>query len=108
MARPPPSNLFAIALQRRLRCPRARSWGSLREPSAVPSTFGPRQPGRRRPSAPERPVVLVAAPPDVQRLVQASLRDAGFRVDAMTRRQLTTSPAVDIEPDVVVIDAGSV
>jgi two-component system phosphate regulon response regulator PhoB len=56
----------------------------------------------------ERPVVLVAAPPVIQRLVQASLRDTGFRVDAISRRQLTPSIAVDREPDVVVLDAASV
>jgi DNA-binding response OmpR family regulator len=56
----------------------------------------------------ERPVVLVAAPPAVQRLVQTSLRDAGFRVDAVSRRELTPSLAVDLKPEVLVLDAASV
>ena len=72
------------------------------------STTESRQPGRRRSSAPERPVVLVAAPRVVQRLVQASLRDVGFRVDAVARHQLTPSLAVDIGPDLLVLDATSV
>ncbi|HEX2626867.1 MAG TPA: hypothetical protein VHL56_08175, partial [Candidatus Limnocylindrales bacterium] len=67
-----------------------------------------RQPGRRRTSASERPVVLVAASPVVQRLVQASLRDSGFRVDTVSRRELTPGLAVDLEPDVLVLDAASV
>jgi DNA-binding response OmpR family regulator len=52
-------------------------------------------------------VVVVVASPVVQRLVQASLRDSGFRVDAVPRRQLTPGLAVDLEPDVVVLDAAS-
>ncbi|HJP87722.1 MAG TPA: response regulator transcription factor [Candidatus Limnocylindrales bacterium] len=44
----------------------------------------------------------------MQRLVQASLRDSGFRVDAVARRQLTPALAVDVEPDVLVLGAASV
>lgn len=52
--------------------------------------------------------MLVAAPPIVQRLVQTSLRDRGFRVDAVSRPELTAGLAVDLEPDVIVLDATSV
>ena len=43
----------------------------------------------------------------VQRLVQASLRHTGFRVDGVSRGELSPGLAVDLEPDVVVLEAAS-
>ena len=54
---------------------------------------------------PERPVVLVAAEPVVQRLVQSALDSRGFRVSGTTQPQLGSAVIVDLHPDVVVLDA---
>lgn len=100
---------LGTAMQRGIRrCSRGRGERRATLCGVASTSTQYRLPGRRGSSAPERPVVLVAAPPVIQRLVQASLRDAGFRVDAISRHQLTPSLAVDIGPDLVVLDATSV
>lgn len=76
--------------------------------SVVSTRSRRRRPGRHRSVASARPVILVAGASVVQRLVQASLRDAGFRVDTVSQRQLIPALAVDLEPDVVVLDTESV
>lgn len=53
----------------------------------------------------ERPVVLVAAEPVVQRLVQSALGQRGFRVSRTTTPGLGSGLLADLHPDVVVLDS---